>query len=132
MAKISRHGKRMGSPPGPRPSMVKFPGKLAVYRLSWCRMRAQANYRGEVWDITWEEYQNLWEGRWHLRGTHKGSLGMSRRDWQGPWTLDNVEICLREQHWHRQRQAQIGRAHDRRKTGTDLPKNIQKPSKKDQ
>jgi hypothetical protein len=72
-------------------------------------MKAQANYRGEVWDITWEEYQNLWEGRWHLRGAHKGSLGMSRRDWLGPWTLANVEICPREQHWHRQRQAQIGR-----------------------
>ncbi len=119
MAKISRHGKRMGSPPGPRPNMVKYPGIQAVYRLQWSRMKAQANYRGEVWDITWEEYQNLWEGRWHLRGVHKGSLGMSRRDWQGPWTLDNVEICLREQHWHRQRQAQLGSKHKKKENGKD-------------
>ena len=74
-------------------------------------MRAQAKFRGEEFLITWPEFQQLWEGRWHLRGTIKGSLALNRKDWLKPWTLDNVEIQTRDEHWRRQRLAQIGKKH---------------------
>lgn len=93
------------------PHLQTYPGILAEIRLAWSRMRAQAKFRNEEWAIDWQEFQNLWEGKWHLRGSEKGCLSLSRTDWELGWTLDNVKLDTRDNHWRRQRQAQIGKKH---------------------
>jgi hypothetical protein len=85
-----------------------YPGLQAEHRLSYCRMKAQAKFRqkqgrpGEGWHLTWEEYQKLWEGLWHLRGTTKESYVLTKRDQELDWTVDNVEVCPRLEQWRRQ------------------------------
>ena len=85
-----------------------YPGAQSEYRMSWLRMRAQAKYRdkqgraGETFNISWEEYLTLWEGRWHLRGTFKGSWVLTKIDQEQGWTIDNVEVIPRLEQWRRQ------------------------------
>lgn len=80
----------------------QYPGILAEHRLAYCRMRAQAKYRNEPWNITWEQYQEIWEGKWHLKGRAVDDLCLSREDWSGPWTMDNVSLVFRLEHLRKQ------------------------------
>lgn len=79
-----------------------YPGAQAEHRLSYCRMRAQAKYRNEGWDISWEQYQEIWEGKWHLKGRASDDLCLTRIDWAGPWTMANVNLVFRLDHLRRQ------------------------------
>lgn len=67
------------------------------------RSRAQAHFRGEVWTITEQEYIDLW--RYHDLYLNKGrspdQLCLSRCDPDGDWTLDNVEVITRLEHFRR-------------------------------
>lgn len=86
----------------------KYPGAQAEQRMSYNRMRAQAKFRkkqgrpGEEWHLTWEQYVSIWEGRWHLRGTFKGSYVLTKRDQTEDWHIDNVEVLPRLEQWRRQ------------------------------
>jgi len=82
--------------------LVSFPGILAEMRMAWSRMKAQAKFRGETWALTWEEFLAIWDTKWHLRGTNKESYVLTKRDQDGIWTNDNVEICSRLEQWRRQ------------------------------
>lgn len=82
--------------------LSQYPGSQAVHRLSYCRMKAQAKFRKEEFTLTWEQYQEIWDGKWHLRGSEKGGLCLTRIDWEGPWSIDNVSLTDRETHWTRQ------------------------------
>jgi hypothetical protein len=102
-AKTATNPKGGGRVPGRDYSYLNtYPGEQAEYRMSWSRMKAQAKYRGETWDITWEEYQQLWDRKWHLRGTSKLSHVLTKRDQEGIWTVANVEIIPRLDQWRRQ------------------------------
>lgn len=79
-----------------------FPGSLREHRLSYSRMKAQAKYRGEPWDLSWEEFQEIWEGKWHLRGSGADDMCLTRIDWDGIWNKDNVIIVSRIEHWQKQ------------------------------
>jgi hypothetical protein len=65
------------------------------------RARAQAWYRGEDWFISEHEYIQLWrEGdRYQRKGRTTNSLCMIRLDIEAAWTLDNVTIAERHQHF---------------------------------
>lgn len=91
------------------PHLSIYPGSQAQHRLDYCRMRAQAKYRNEQFDITWEEFQQLWEGKWHLRGRDRLSLCLTRKDWSGVWNLDNVELVTRIEHVRKQGLAKAGK-----------------------
>jgi hypothetical protein len=82
----------------PCPNAVKYPGILAEIRFKYCQMRAQAKFRKEEFTLTWDEFQNLWQGRWHLRGRNSNSLCMTRSDWNGPWDKNNTIIVDRLEH----------------------------------
>lgn len=71
------------------------------------QQRNQANFRGEPWDITFEQWCELWGDLWHSRGRERGSMCMTRRDWYGGWTLDNVVVITREEHARQQRDHQV-------------------------
>jgi hypothetical protein len=80
------------------PHLQKYPGLLKEIRLAYCRMRAQAKFRSESWDLSWEEFQQLWDGQWHLRGREVMSLCLTRHNWSGPWNMDNTHVVTRLEH----------------------------------
>ena len=72
-----------------------------VQYQAWHRARAQANFREEGWDLSFEQYQQLWAGVWLQRGRGAGSLCLARRDYELPWTWNNVHVIPRSQHCQR-------------------------------
>lgn len=73
------------------------PVRHKQYRV-WLQQRNQANFRGEQWDIDFDDWLKLWGDRWELRGRERTHYCMSRKDYSGPWSLDNVEIIIRSEH----------------------------------
>ena len=65
--------------------------------LTWHRMRAQANYRGEAWDLTFEDYKLFWptEELWAQRGRVTDSLCMTRIDPDQAWSRSNAVVLPR-------------------------------------
>lgn len=81
---------------GPRPDrwIVQDP-QLHELHQPWHKARAQAHYRGEEWQLTFEEFAELWDGKWDQRGRQRHDLCMTRRDWHAGWTRANCEIVTR-------------------------------------
>ena len=68
-------------------------------RLSYWRWRAQLKHRGDIINLSIDEYLELWGENWFLRGRGIDDLCMTRKDWTAPWSLDNVELITRKQHF---------------------------------
>jgi hypothetical protein len=64
--------------------------------------KAQANFRGEAWTLSFDEYFNMWNGYWHERGRGADDLCMTRADWDKGWTKDNCSLAVRKEHLQRQ------------------------------
>lgn len=93
----------MGSKPGPRPHTWMVQGEIPHQQhIAWLRMRAQANFRGEDFTLTLEQFQKLWNGFWHLRGRSSPEYCLTRTDIRRPWEWGNVECVTRNQHFMRQ------------------------------
>ena len=73
------------------------------YRV-WLQQRNQALWRGEGWDedLDFDRWLSIWGDQYHLRGRTRGTLCMTRCDWELPWSPTNVEIVTREEHARRQ------------------------------
>jgi hypothetical protein len=69
-------------------------------RKAFVRSRSQAWFRGETWELTWEDYQVFWKttSRWARRSRRIDGLVLTRRDWQGVWNRDNCCIITRKAH----------------------------------
>ena len=90
---------------GLRPHTWKVQGQLPHQQnIAWQRAKAQANYRKEVWLLTFEDYQRLWQGLWEYRGRGRDDYVMMREDHQGAWSLDNVQVTRRFEYLRRQAQ----------------------------
>ena len=90
---------------GPRPHVWKVQGLIPHQQnLAWSRAKAQANYRGEVWLLTFEEFQRLWAGVWPYRGRGREDYVMARDDHEGAWVLGNVTVDRRYEYLKRQRE----------------------------
>lgn len=65
------------------------------------RARAQALFRGEAWDLTDDEYIEIWltDNRYLNRGRSNSNLCMTRRDHELPWSKDNIDIIERGHHY---------------------------------
>lgn len=95
---------------GPRPNAwVTGPDELEhrKYR-AFIQHRNQSNYRNEPWDLTFEQYKEIWAEHWFNRGRTKDCYCLTRIDYDLPWTLDNVEVVTRQAH-NRRQIAQVGR-----------------------
>jgi hypothetical protein len=67
---------------------------------AWLKHRSQAQYRHEEYGLTWEDWQTLWpEELWDKRGRTIESLCLTRLDYEGAWTMDNIAICSRQEHF---------------------------------
>ena len=64
---------------------------------AWLRHRAQAKYRGETYDLSWEAFEQLWfdDDAWFQRGRRADNLCMSMIDWTQGWVEGNVEVITR-------------------------------------
>jgi hypothetical protein len=85
----------------------------------WQRSSAQARYRGEEFEMTFEQFYKLWKDHWPQRGRGIDDLCMSRKDHGGPWSKKNTHIITRKQHYQNQRdfreEYQIGKKYQTRK-----------------
>lgn len=100
-----KNEKKHDGGPGPRPRVWKSgpdPIRHEQY-IAWARARAQANYRNERWELTFEDWVELWAGRWHQRGRIKDTVCLSRRSYDQAWSRENCEIITRREHNHRQK-----------------------------
>jgi len=84
---------------GPRPHVWKVQGEIPHQQyICWLRMKAQADFRGEPWQLSFEEFQQAWQGRWERRGRGKDDYCLTRVNIQTAWAQDNVECIPRIEH----------------------------------
>ena len=67
-------------------------------RGRYSQQRKQAIKRNISWEISFEEWWDIWEtsGKWSLRGFGAGKYCMSRYKDTGPYHKDNVTIARTE------------------------------------
>ena len=88
-----------------RPHTWKVQGEIPHKQyIAWMRAKAQANYRNEVWLLSFDDYQRLWQGHWERRGRGTQDYVMMREDHQGAWALGNVQVTQRYDYLRRQAQ----------------------------
>ena len=75
--------------------------KHSMYQ-PWLLSRAHANFRGETFLLSFEEYYSMWHDHWPQRGRGADDLCMTREDPEGPWSVTNTIICARKDHLRRQ------------------------------
>jgi hypothetical protein len=69
--------------------------------ICWLQMKAQANYRKELWMLSFEEYQTIWQGRWDQKGRGIDDFCLTREDQKGAWVWGNVLCIPRHEHLRR-------------------------------
>ena len=103
----------------------KYPDEFdRVRHIPYLRQRAQAKYRNEAFDLTFEQYCSFWDTKekWALRGRQPESLVLTRIDIAVAWTVSNVEVITRYAQLLRARQANRGLVYNKpNRKGT--PKN---------
>lgn len=81
----------------PRPHVWRSgpdPVRHAQY-TGWQRARAQANYRRELWQLTFEQWVELWGDQWPRRGRASHCLQASRIRPSQPWCLGNIRLITK-------------------------------------
>ena len=89
---------------GPRPHVWKVQGDIPHKQyLAFLQMRAQANYRKEEFNLSFEEFQAVWRDKWDMKGRGVDDYCLTREDPEGPWDIKNVICLLRVDHLRRQK-----------------------------
>lgn len=101
MTKPSRKGTTLPPRPhqwlsGPDPAM------RPVFR-AFTQCRNQAQWRGEDWQLSWQQWLGAWHGLWHRRGRSADALCITRKDCGQAWSEHNVIIITRRQNGERKR-----------------------------
>lgn len=96
---IRRRSSPRPSARGPRPHVWRCgPDQLTHDQYNaWLKHRAQAAFRGEPHELSFEQWQALWnkDNAWFQRGRSGPSLCLTRIDHQRPWSLSNCVIINR-------------------------------------
>lgn len=66
--------------------------------------RVTARLRGDQWNLTWEQWRDIWLPHWHQRGKTAHDLCLCRRDIEGAWEVNNIELLTRKEHGRRVRE----------------------------
>lgn len=66
--------------------------------------RVSARGRGEDWQLTWEQWRDIWLPNWDQRGRSAQCLCLARKDMEKAWTVANVELITRREHGRRVRE----------------------------
>lgn len=88
----------MGSARGPRPHLWCTGTDFQRHRryLVYVQHRNQAQHRGEAYDLTFDQYLEIWGDLWEQRGRHRGAWQMIRQDPEQGWWLGNITLSQRE------------------------------------
>ena len=70
--------------------------------IAWGRHKSQAQYRGEDYQMSFEDFETAWADQFDRRGRSADSLIMVRVDDERAWHLDNVELIDRREHLRRE------------------------------
>jgi hypothetical protein len=67
---------------------------------AWLKHKSQADYRGEPHELTFEEWETLWNENfaWENRGRENNSVNLTRIDKEKGWTMDNIVLIERVTH----------------------------------
>jgi hypothetical protein len=86
-------------PRGERPeTWIVGPNELRHNQYgAWHKHRSQAHYRGEEHELTFEEWEYIWQDQWTNRGRRTDSTVLTRTDPEKSWCMDNVELVTREE-----------------------------------
>lgn len=108
---------------GPRPNVWRSGPDLERHDqyISWGRSRAQAHYRGETWQLTYEEYCDIWGDRWCQRGRQGTSLCLTRLDPSRPWSRENSVLQVRKEVLRQQGDQRRARRAKNKKKNRPLP-----------
>jgi len=97
---------------GPRPNTRRYPDPVDHKLFMDCmRARAQAWYMQQEWFITEDEYIALWRenDKYKHKGRHNNQFCLVRKDYEKAWTLDNVEVITRLEHYQICSREKIGK-----------------------
>lgn len=103
---------------GTRPHTWKVKGDIPhqQYR-AWQQTKAQASFREEEFSLSFEEYQKLWDGLWHLKGRGVDDYCLTRDNPDGAWEIGNVSCIPRIDHLRRQKLYKMERNNGRYRNG---------------
>lgn len=101
---LGRPAPERRGPQPPRPHVWRVgPDEYRhVKFIAWGRHRAQALYRGEDYQMTFEDFEQAWGDNYRYRGRSADSLILVRKDDEKSWHKDNVELILRREHLRRE------------------------------
>jgi hypothetical protein len=69
---------------------------------AFTKHRAQANFRGEPYELTHEDWCELWPyDKFVCRGRGGQDLCLSRQCHAQSWNINNVKVCTRREHLKR-------------------------------
>lgn len=103
---------------------------------AWHVSRAQYTFRTAhgldtgKWLISFEEYCELWKGRWNERGRKADDYCISRKDYEDDWTKENMEIIQRKEHNRKQAERKMVRKWGHNKMHIHQAKMAEKRNKK--
>ena len=75
--------------------------------LQWLQQRNQARWRGETWELDFEQWLDIWGDLWEQRGRAADQYCMTREDPELDWTPDNVTVLTRREHYQRNQQMSV-------------------------
>jgi len=84
-------------PMPPRPHIWKVgPDEFRHLKfIAWGKHKSQAQFRGELYEMSFEDFETAWSDWFHLRGRSSDSLVMVRIDEEKAWHINNVELIDR-------------------------------------
>jgi hypothetical protein len=86
----------------PRPYRYHFrDDTLREQHFAYNKMKSQAVFRKEEWELTLEDFFALWHDHWRDRGRSIHNVVLARIDADRPWHKDNAEIIPRWEHIQR-------------------------------
>lgn len=80
---------------GPDPELHKM-------YIPFLKQKAQAQFRGELWELTFDQWVAIWAGRFDQRGRAVDDLCMMQDDPEGGWTETNAIVVTRREQLFRQ------------------------------
>ena len=75
---------------GPDPKLHRMYVQFGYNRVS-------ARLRKQDWQMTWEQWRDIWLPNWDQRGRSADALCLVRIDFEGPWSVDNCELVTRRE-----------------------------------
>ena len=61
-------------------------------KIKYSQQKANAANRGIEFDLSFDEWREIWDGKFHLRGKCSGQLMMLRNRDEGGYSISNVRL----------------------------------------